>query len=222
MATHSTIFIDRYSIKNNYFVEKKGDFIDVKRVESISDINKIHFFLLGNRLETLYMPSAIIIVEGQCDHKYISRLMEIHYPDSNISVIPANGDSRIKEIFNLTKNLLGDIQKSPYKDRIFAVLDRIHGKGLTASLESMGLPKENIVVWNKNGIEYYYPDSVLQQIFNSNNEIVIENDVVKMNGLEYTKNDLVDLVVGKLTIETRLPDELKKEFMVLIEPHVSI
>ena len=221
LATHSTIFLDRNEITNNYFVEKDGDLIDITRVQNISDINRMHFFLLGNRLETLYMPSVIIIVEGKCDYKYINRMINIHFENSNVSVIQANGDSRIKEIFNLTKNLFGDIQKSPYRDRIFAVLDSVHGKGLTASLESMGLPKDNIVIWQKNGIEYYYPNQILQSIYGSTGEVEIDGDMVKLNGIEYNKNQLAELVVDKLTKETELPQEFSEEFMNKIAVYLS-
>lgn len=105
LATHSTIFLDRQSIKNNYFVEKDRDEIDARQVQNINDINRIHFFLLGNRLETLYMPSAIVIVEGKTDYKYIERVLGLRYKDSHISLIQANSDSRIKEIFHITKNI---------------------------------------------------------------------------------------------------------------------
>src|SRR5439155_10426513 len=57
-ASHSTIFLDRTHITNNYAVEKRGDEIFVKQVQSQADFNGIHFFLLGNRFETLYLPSA--------------------------------------------------------------------------------------------------------------------------------------------------------------------
>lgn len=221
LATHSTIFIDRYSIKNNYFVEKDGDYIDVKKVESITDINNIHFFLLGNRLENLYMPSVIVIVEGKCDYKYVKRILSIYYENSNISIVQANGDSRIKEIFHMTKNLLGDIQKSPYQNRIFAVLDSVHAQGLTSSLESMGLPKDNIIVWKKNGIEYYYPKQILKSIYQSDEDIVINGDNITLNGLNYNKNDLVELVIEKLTKDTELPSEFQQEFMDKISPLMS-
>lgn len=211
LATHSTIFLDRRAISNNYFVEKDGDIIDIKQVSNINEINNIHFFLLGNRLETLYMPSAIVIVEGKCDYKYIKRSFSLRYEGANISLIQANGDSRIKEIFNLTKNLLGDIQKSPYKDRIFVVLDRVHGGGLVDSLKSMGLPEENIIIWSKNGIEYYYPPDVIQSIFHSNQPFTINGDRISLNGIEYTKNDLVEMVVDRMDKTTNYTEEFENE-----------
>lgn len=83
-ATHSTIFLDRTHITNNYTVEKHGDEISVLPVESQSDFNNIHFFLLGNRFETLYLPSAIVLVEGKCDHKFVERVVSFCYPNSQV------------------------------------------------------------------------------------------------------------------------------------------
>ena len=217
LATHSTIFLDRNQITNNYFVEKDGDVIDITRVDNVSDINRMHFFLLGNRLETLYMPSSIVIVEGKSDYKFINRLLNVRYDNSNVSVIQANGDSRIKEIFNLTKSIFGDIQKSPYKDRVFVVLDSVHGSGLKASLEAMGLPSKNIVIWNKNGIEYYYPEKIIRSIYGSSGEIEIDGDIVRLNGIEHNKNKLADLVVDKMTKDTELTEEFQDEFLAKIE-----
>ena len=217
LATHSTIFLDRRSITNNYFVEKEGDVIDIRRVQSINEINNIHFFLLGNRLETLYMPSAIVIVEGKCDYKYIKRVFGLRYENANISLIQANGDSRIKEIFNLTKNLLGDIQKSPYRDRIFVILDRVHGGGLVADLENMGLPGSNIIIWSKNGIEYFYPLEVLQSIFHSTDEPSLEGDRVRLNGIDYSKNELAELVIDRIDKATEFPEEFENELLTKID-----
>ena len=42
-ATHSTIFLDRKRIENNYAVNKMGDSIDIDRVQNQSEFNKIHF-----------------------------------------------------------------------------------------------------------------------------------------------------------------------------------
>ena len=217
LATHSTIFLDRLTISNNHFVEKNGDIIDIRSVNSISEINSIHFFLLGNRFETLYMPSAIVIVEGKCDYKYIKKIFDLRYEGISISVIQANGDSRIKEIFNFSKNIFGDIQKSPYRDRIFVVLDRVHGGGLVDTLKGMGLPEESIIVWSKNGIEYFYPVDIIQSIFHSNDEFVMDSDRIKLNNLEYTKNELVEMVISRMDKTTVYCKELEQEFCSKIE-----
>ena len=207
IATHSTIFLDREEITNNFFVEKRGDTIDVRQVRTISDINQIHFFLLGNRFESLYLPSAVVIVEGKTDHAFVERVIALRYPDAQMSVLEANNDSRIKVVFNIVKDLFGDIQKSPYRDRIFIVLDQTHDSSIAPALEKMGLPANNIVVWDKNGIEHYYPKRIVKQIFGVDGELVIEGDRIAVGEVSYTKNELSDKVVRVVEGDSEFNDE---------------
>jgi len=167
------------------------------------------------------MPSSIVIVEGKCDYAYIERVLHTRYPDTRFSIISANSDSRIREVFSVTKSLFGDIQKSPYQNRIFAVIDSVHGSGLPQQLEKMGMPKDNIVVWSKNGIEYYYPPEILNDIFHSTDDVNINGDQISLNNLTYTKNELVEMVVPKINPETEYNDEFTKEFLNKIEKEIA-
>lgn len=212
-ATHSTIFLDRTQISNNYTVQKVGDEIAIRPIQNQSDFNSVHFFLLGNRFETLYLPSAIVLVEGKCDDKFIERVVTLRYPNSQISVISANSDSRIKEILNVAKGLFADIQRSPYRDRIFVVLDAVHSAGLPEQLAAMGIPKDNIVIWPKNGIEYYYPPSVVDKILGAGPDITIAGDVISRNGNSYNKGDLVDKVLSLLHADTKMHEEFEARFL---------
>lgn len=216
-ATHSTIFLDRTHINNNYTVEKRGDDIAVRRVENQMDFNSIHFFLLGNRFETLYLPSAIVLVEGKCDHKFIERVLALRYSNFLMSVIPAHSDSRIKEILNIAKGIFADIQKSPYRDRIFVVLDLVHSATLPDELERMGVPKDHIVIWPKNGIEFYYPPSILDKIFGVGSEIQIAGDIITRNGRSYSKGELAEKVITLLEAQTPMQDDFSRLFISPLE-----
>lgn len=222
MATHSTIFLDRSDVRNNFFVEKHADEIDIEQASTISDINKMHFFLLGNRLEHLYLPSAIVIVEGKTDHKYIERALISRFPDNQISVVAANTDNRIKEVFNTAKSLLGDFQKSPFKERVFAVLDRVHTEGMVETLESMGMPKDQIVTWDKNGIEYNYPKKVLEKIYGASGPLKIIGDSVVINGITRKKDDLAEEVVARVDSDTEYPEEFEIKLLEKISKVVGI
>ena len=158
IATHSTVFLDHSEIINNFVIEKRGDVIDMTRITTVGEIGRLHFFLLGNRFESLYLPSIIVIVEGKIDYGYIRKIAEVKYPDRNVSIFCANSDSRTKEILYIIKSLLGGIQGSPYQDRIFVILDSIHTQGLRDSLISQGMASKNVIIWDKNGIEHYYPE----------------------------------------------------------------
>lgn len=221
LATHSTVFLDRHRIDNNYTVEKEGDQIAVSRVQTQQGFNRIHFFLLGNRFETLYLPSLIVLVEGKSDHAFITEVLSQKFPDAQFSVISANSDSRIKEVLNTAKNLLTDIQKSPYRDRIVVVLDSVHGQGLRNTLEGMGVLPENIIVWSKNGIEFLYPESVLSKIYGEGGELTINGDDVARNGITYSKAELAGKVCKLITKDTLFHGEFADKFLAKVEAHVS-
>lgn len=213
LATHSTVFLDRRVVQNNFVIEKAGDEISIAAVNTLSDLNRVHFFLLGNRFETLYLPSVIVLVEGKCDHRFIERSLAVKFPSAQISVIAANSDSRITEILTVARGILTDLQRSPYRDRIFVVLDSVHGAGLPQKLQEMGLPSENIIKWPLNGIEYYYPPSLLDAIYGFGGTLAIEGDRVLRNGLNYSKNELVERVAGLLTADTPPHPEFESLFL---------
>lgn len=212
-ATHSTVFLDRRNIKANHMVSKSGDFISIRPVETQADLNKVHFFLLGNRFETLYLPSAIVLVEGKTDHKFIDRAVALRFPSAQISIIQANSDSRIKEVLNIAKGIFGDLQRSPYKDRVFVVLDSVHGVGLPQQLQEMGVEQGNLVKWSLNGIEHFYPPTVLDSIYGLGGDIDIQGDVITRNGLSYTKNELSDRVCTLLTPATTHHPEFESHLL---------
>ncbi len=216
-ATHSTIFLDRAHISNNYIVEKEGDEISIQEVRSQSEFNRIHFFLLGNRLETLYLPSAIVLVEGKTDHKFIERVTSLHFPDSQVSVIAANSDARIKEILFIAKGLLADLQKSPYRDRIFVVLDSVHGAGIVEQLVAMGLERDNIITWPQNGIEFFYPPTIIERVFGGNGELTVQDDKISLNGITHTKAELSERVTKLLDKATGMHPTFQDLFLAKLE-----
>ena len=222
LATHSTIFLDRGRISNNYSVTKLGDEIALKQIQTPAQFNNIHFFLLGNRFETLFLPSAIVLVEGKTDDALVQRAVAIRFPNAQISVIAANSDARIKEVLNIARGLFSDLQRSPYKDRIFVILDATHSAGLPAQLIGMGLPAENIVVWPRNGIEYYYPPALIDKIYGEGSgDISIDGDVISKNGISYSKADLAARVVAALTPETSMHPEFESLFLEPLSRRVS-
>lgn len=213
LATHSTVFLDRQKIRNNFVVEKSGDAISIRQIEDQRDFNRIHFFLLGNRFETLYLPSTILLVEGKTDHMFIERALAVRYPGSQMSVIAANTDSQIKHYLHITRGVLNGIQRSPYHDRIFVVLDARHGAGLAAEIVAMGIPQENIIEWTKNGIEYIYPESIVDAIFGEGPELHISGDVVSRNGISLRKNELAEKVCGLMCAETEMTSEFREKLL---------
>lgn len=221
LATHSTVFLDRKNVRNNFWIEKVGDEISVRQIQDRQQFNQIHFFLLGNRFETLYLPSAIILVEGKTDYDFIERVLAIRYPNAQFSLIAANSDSRIKDIVAIARSIFTDIQRSPYKGRIFAVLDSVHTPSLKQQLTTMGISQENVIVWPRNGIEYVYPPKILDRIFGEQGELSIGGDVVERNGVSYTKAELSKRVVVMLDRETVHHPDFQRSFLAAIEATIS-
>ena len=137
-ATHSSLFLDRNEITNNFIVTKNAHKISIRQLKSLSEFNQIHFFLLGNRLESLFLPSLIFFVEGPSEEIFIGRMLETRYPDLSISLINATNDGEMKRYAHMLSQIFPNIQQSPYNDRVIPILDSVHESGVVATLKKKG------------------------------------------------------------------------------------
>jgi hypothetical protein len=227
LATHSPVFLDRKDLQNNVVVDRLGSDITLRRVVSIQELNALQFRLLGNRFETMFLPSAIILVEGKTDHAYLSRLIALRRPRSTVSVIQTSGDGRMREVLAIARQMLGDIARSPYAHRIFVVVDARHGQGLIDALVTMGLERQNIIVWSNNGIEFVYPRTTIEQRFGQFAGPVLDDDRVVINKHSVTKQELNEYVVNSLRGDEELPTELMDKLIrpleeLLFQPNIAI
>lgn len=210
IATHSHLFLSREDIASNFVVSKRSNEITLSQVQSISDFHRLQFNLLGNSLESMFFPSAIVVVEGKTDHQYIERVLQLRFPGRRITVIPSGGD--VKRKVSGLREAFGELSKSPFRDRLFVVLDSVHQPGLSAELQSMGVAPANIIRWDRNGIEYVYPKSLMCRVFACGEaalvNLKIEGDSIMLNGIPKSKNALKDEIVGAIDSSTVLPDEL--------------
>lgn len=222
VATHSHLFLDRAEVQNNFVVMKDEGFIRVDKIATISDFHRLQFNLLGNTLEAMFLPAAIIVVEGATDKDYIEHLTRIYFPAQKITVLSGQGDVK-RRIYGLSE-AFGALDSSPFRGRIFVVLDSVHNRGLRTELVAMGVPHDNVVVWSGNGIEYVYPPSVLASVFMCDAERVqdmtIDGDVVALNGITRKKRELAREVIPQVDRLTRLPDELS-DFVEAVERAVT-
>lgn len=210
IATHSHLFLDKNDVSNNFVVSKDDINISIKQVESISEFHKLQFNLLGNTFESLFLPSAIVVVEGKTDLVYIESVIQTVLPNQKIIVLSGQGDvkKRIKSI----ADTFGNLTYSPFGGRLFVVNDSIHQQGLVDELIRMGMKAENIITWSKNGIEYFYPENIMMDTFKCNQEslkgLVINDDIISLNGISYRKNELNEEIIDKITPTTIFPEEV--------------
>jgi len=81
----------------------------------------------------------------------------------------------------------------------------------------MGVLPENIVTWDRNGIEYVYPPSLVGTTFGCPTErageIQIVDDVISLNGISRKKNELKSEILNRIDGMTPLPDEFERKLM---------
>ena len=223
VATHSNLFLSRSDVSSNFVVTKEGRRVSISRILTIQDFHKLQFNLLGNSLETLFFPSAVVVVEGKTDYVYLERAIALRMAGRKVTVVPSNGDVK-KKIYAL-KELLGDFERSPFRGRVFVVLDSVHQAGLSDELIRMGVLAAHIVVWPKNGIEFYYPTSILQSVFSASaeqvNQMAIDGDRISINGITRTKNDLATEVIKQLSDTTTYPPEGENQLLAPLSTAVA-
>ena len=218
LATHSHLFLHRNDLPSNYVVNKDGSHITLSRVQSIGDFHRLQFNLLGNSLEGLFLPSSVVYVEGETDQDYLERVFALRFSGRNVVVVRSGGDPKQK--LHSLRETLGDLQKSPLRDRLFVVVDSAHAKGLQEELVQMGLLSENFVAWSRNGVEYLYPEQIMREIFACGESelagLTINDDVVALNGIEKRKKDLCQEVTRRVDTNTVLPPELENKLLVKV------
>jgi hypothetical protein len=227
ISTHSHIFLDRKNINNNFSVSNDHGLISIDQIPDMSSFHSLQFNLLGNTFESLFLPSAIIIVEGLTDYEYIKRSLNLLFPNNNLTVISANTDGEIiQEIIKLEKVLL-DLSKSPYKDRIFIITDKKHSSPtLLSDIQKHKIPKEHIIEWDNNGIEFVYPIDVLKEIYNCSDKdasllTIDENENIVINGVQKSKKELCQTVVEKLTKDTTYPSEFVQKLVETLRKSIN-
>jgi hypothetical protein len=213
IATHSHLFLDRGVFSNNYVVSKAGNIVSVKPVQSVGDFHQLQFNMLGNELESIFLPSAIVIVEGDSDVTFMTRVAQLHIPDRKVAIVRAGGDGEVQNKLNVLREAFGDLETSPYRDRLFVVLDKKHSLSVTR-IEKQGVLKGNITVWSKNGIEYLYPEDLVATAFycdagelaNGN----FESDPIEFNGIRKSKKQLAQIVTEGMTATHPMHPELQE------------
>lgn len=211
VVTHSHLFLDREVLSNNYIVEKSGDIVTSRPIQSTAELHKLQFGMLGNDLEHLYMPAAVFVVEGPCDTTFMARLFSLHTSNRRVSIVVARGDGGAEGKVQTLSECFGDLHTSPYQSRVFVVFDAKHD-AKKSSLIRQGVLEDNIQVWSKNGIEWYYPKRHVAAAFKCSEADLANVDLgaerITVNAITLSKTDLARFVVPLVTLSDSLDPEL--------------
>lgn len=211
VVTHSHLFLDREVLSNNYIVEKSGNTVTARPIRSTAELHELQFGMLGNDLEHLFMPAAVVVVEGDSDMIFMTRLFSLHTPNRRVSIVSSGGDGPTKDKVRTLSEGFGDLSMSPYRSRIFVVLDATHD-AKKSSITRQGVLDENIWVWSKNGIEWYYPRQHVAAAFKCSEadlaNVDLGTDKITVNSITLPKKDLARFVVSRVTLSDKLDPEL--------------
>jgi len=214
-STHSHQFLDRSRPENNFVVSKSGNLITASNCKNFTELHDIQFRLLGNDLSELFLPDAVVFVEGDTDKLYLEKILSLHLPQARIVIESCNSD--IASRLNFWASSLGDMQISPYRTRTLIVYDKVKQAGIERICRRIGLPSQNIIEWSGNGIEYVYPLNVISEIYRKTgiaaSDLSIDGDSVSYGGISYKKMELCKKIVDGMSGETKLPTEVETKFL---------
>ena len=164
LATHSHLFLDRSEIGNNRKLSiDEGGTVHVGRVRSRAELHQIVFEMLGNAPEDLFMPRAILIVEGRSDREFLTPVLRLLQVE-NVAIHDAEGDSRIGEAAASIDQMLKTTAYLPaFKNRVFVLCDRQPSHSPIEQWRHF-LGREKVVELPLSGIEFCYPPSLIKEV----------------------------------------------------------
>ena len=123
--THSSVFVaDENSSQIIYKVEKEDAITTFKSVDSI-DKPYVIFELLGGSPSDLLLPRNFLIVEGQSEVEFLTRVIRRFYSDkSTIQIISAEGDThQAKRSINAIRKSFRPLEKSIFEEKMIVLCD---------------------------------------------------------------------------------------------------
>lgn len=194
IATHSHHFLDHEDVANNYVCERNssGQII----ISQATDLKPIIFRLLGNTLASMLLPEKILILEGSSDLTYLRKCLEL-LGKSDFAIHNSRSNGNISYGINaITQFLrLNNENFSVYKDNVYVLADAAKDV-IVREWKGLLTNAAQLKVLSRNGVEYYYPERILKEVFqteeNRNNIVdqYLQNNPNGFNGMTISKNDL--------------------------------
>lgn len=211
IATHSHHFLETEIVNSNYICERT---LDGKiKISPVDDLKNVIFRLLGNTLSSFLLPEKILILEGTSDTTFLNKLLNLtnkeHYAIHN-----SGGGGSIKYAVNSITQFLRFNEKNlpVYRDNISVIVDKPAKDIVVREWEILLGDSSRICILSKNGIEYYYPERIMQGIFRTgdtidnivdgylrnspngfNNTTIPKTELAKIVAAEVNEDDLKDL-----------------------------
>ncbi|MDB5198926.1 MAG: hypothetical protein JWO92_889 [Chitinophagaceae bacterium] len=221
IATHSHHFLDLDHPANNYICERDND--GKIFLTEAKELKSIIFRLLGNTLSSFLLPERILILEGPSDTTFLLKTLTLAGKDI-YSIHNSRGNGNVSYAMQSITQFLrfNKTHLSVYNDKLHVIVDKPGDDVMIREWKKIvPEPDKQICVLSKNGIEYYYPERLLQQIFNTtDNKEKIVDDYLKTkpnsyNNIPKSKTELSQLVASYL--QTKDLDDLTNELFVFVK-----
>lgn len=166
IATHSHLFLDKVELGNNWVVTKgvdgKASLAQIKKPE---ELHNAIYRLLGNSPEDLFFPDNILIVEGPSDEMFWRRLLALTGA-SGVAVHYADGETNVSTALPAIEQMLKTQAYIPwYRDRLCVAVDSsVPVSRIEDWRKYLGDNGIRVRALQQNGIEHYYPQSILRDV----------------------------------------------------------
>ena len=204
LATHSHHFIDTVDQANNFICSRNSD--DKISLQPVKNLPEVIFGLLGNTLSSFLLPERVLIFEGPSDTLFLTKCLEL-LGKTGYGIHNSGGNGDIGyAIHSITHFLTFNKNNLPvYKERIFVIVDNPKKDTLVRKWKKLLENEDRLLVLDKDAIEYYYPEHILQSVFETEDcreEIVqgyLKSDPNSYNKKQFSKKELATRVCEKIS-----------------------
>lgn len=223
IATHSHLMIGK-KIPTAGIIKKIYKENNVVKSDEISNEEKLFrelFTYLGYIPSDFLLPDNLILVEGKFDKQFLDKVIELMRENGevsdeyDISIIDIGGDGQIKKALKFIQDLPSAIsffQGLPaYQGRFCGLFDKTKERSLTDFRHKAADTNKpfRIVCLDKNGIEYYYPQSLLKAMGKKVDDIMKSSEM-KLQAADYVSKNITKAHLKE--IDNKIKDLIKLAF----------
>jgi putative ATP-dependent endonuclease of OLD family len=165
LNTHSSVLVVDGHDEQSIFTVEKTDCISHFEKSTEEAKASIIYDLLGGSPSDLLLPRNFIIVEGESEFQFFSRVIPRLYDTKGIQIIKAFGDiDQAARSINAVIKTFSPLNESLYKDKVVILLDKLSDAKISKNslgelLQQFPVIKEksNLFILDEANIEEYYP-----------------------------------------------------------------
>jgi len=218
LATHSHHFLDFEDLDSNYTCQRDSD--GKISLTKAADLKPIIFRLLGNSLSSFLLPEKILVLEGSSDNTFLTKCLSL-LSKKGFGIHNSGGNGNLGYAINsITQFLTFNDNLEVYKDSVYVIADKPTKDTIIRKWKILLGSDARLKVLAQEAIEYYYPERILQSVFNtseSRTKIVtkyLKSNPSAFNDKQVPKTGLAKLIAEKI-VATDLDDTNNELFVFL-------